>query len=73
MEHQAEVRFPNNELANMVWDSDNKDLMNRFFKKGTAFIMQDPEMKLSAESQGANLQNPPRNLPVPPQEDHPIR
>ena len=73
MEAPAEIRFPSNELANAVWDSNNKDLMNKFFKKGTAFILQDPEMKLPIESQGANIQYPPRNNAVPPQEDQPIR
>ena len=73
MEPQPEIRFPSNELANAVWDSNNKDLMNKFFKKGTAFILQDPEMKLPIERQGANIQNPPTNDAVLPQEDQPIR
>ena len=73
MEAPAEIRFPSNDLANAVWDSNDKDKMNKFFKKGTAFILQDPDMKFTIVCQGPNIENAPRNDELPAQEDQPIR
>ena len=72
MEANDEIRFPNH-MANLVWESGNKDLMNRFFKKGTALIMQDLNINLEVTNKGTNQQqNPPENVPAA-QDDVPNR
>ena len=72
MAANEENRFPNY-MANLVWESGDKDLMNKFFKKGTALIMLDSNINLDVTNKGTNQQqNPPENVP-PAQDDAPNR